>query len=644
MACRSKSTTSESKKWEPQELNGAALRRAGVHPAVTGLTGAGVVICVIDYGFDLCHPSLRTSAGETRFAALIDQNGKRLERAGINRLLRAVDRTGDRAPLDALYDPHANAFGDQGVVVGAHGSWVASLAAGSRVPGFTGVAPAAILIGVHLALPDPAWREVDADGRPTWLPVARQGGAALAGWTGWRSYEDSRPIAAALREGFACARALRPDGIVFNLSVGAWAGSHASGDRIDRALTAILADGCGSARDLGQCVGQRARGPGVSGQRDLLQSETPRTAELGDGPMIAAVAATGNAGADRGHVCGPLDASRPLRFVWAFDPVCAGPSKLEIWADGVGAFAVALRTRSAGGALSVVLDETMRGTRALITTDGRIVGIAENRGTVRDGLSCVRLILHPSLPVPPLRTAQGCAFDVEVRVGVTTRRADGEGWAHAWVERGGMARPTATLVDVGGRTAAATAHESSLSSLACAASVIPVAGLDQCQDEASALALSGCGPRPWRRRGERPAPLIAAPAHRLFGARSKTTGYMRGSGTSAAAALVSGAAALAMQAAHRAGRQLDHEQLLSALLGRAPDDTSTWRTDIGFGALCLDPRAGLAGVARPVPRRSPGTHTDEVARACNEAQACKENAAHVHKENDAHERTVPTAN
>lgn len=588
MAYRSKSRT-----WELPDLNGDALRRAGAHPGDTGLTGAGVVICVIDYGFDLCHPALRTATGETRFAALIDQNGARLERAEINRLLRLADRAGDRAPLDARYDPHANGFGDAGVVVGAHGTWVASLAAGSSAPMFTGVAPAATLIGVHLALPDQAWREVDADGRPSWLQAARCGGAALAGWTGWRSYEDSWPIIAALREAFVYARDLRPDGIVFNLSIGAWSGSHASGDLVDRALAAILAEG-----------GQ--------GRQATDDGDTRRRPGRGVGPMIAAIAATGNAGADRGHVAGPLSASRSLRFVWAFDPVCAGPSKLEIWAEGAGALSVVLRSRSAGGAVSIVLDDAACGTKALVTTDGRLVGIADIRGATRDGLTCARLILHPSLPTPPLRTAQGCTFDVEVRAHAGGRRAGGEGWAHAWIERGGTARPTAALLDVCGRRAPAMAHEGSLTSLACAASVISVAGLDQSRGAASALAMSGSGPRPWcrgtgRRRQDWPAPLIAAPAHRLFGARSKTNGYMRGSGTSAAAALVSGAAALAMQAAGSVGRRLDRAQLLHALLGRrvARDDVRAWRPDIGFGALRFDPRACLADPASRDRRRAP---------------------------------------
>lgn len=552
--------------------------------------GAGIVICVIDYGFDLCHPALRTAVGETRFAALIDQNGVRLERAEINRLLRSLDRTGDRGPIDARYDPHTNAFGDHGVAVGAHGTWVASLAAGSRGPAFTGVAPAATLIGVHLALPERAWREVEADGRPSWQCAARQGGAALANWSGWRSYEDSRPIAAALWEAFAYARALRPDGIVFNLSLGAWAGSHADGDRIDRTIAAILA-GVGAA--------VHGVGPDRTGQRG-------ERSERGNRPTIAAVTATGNAGADQGHVAGPLSDSCPLRFVWAFGPVCAGPSKLEIWAEAVGAITVMLRSRSGSGDVSVVLDDTACGTMALATSDGRLVGIAENRGAVRDGLSCVRLILHPSLPTSPLRTARGCAFDVEVRAGAGGCRVGGEGWAHAWIERGGTAQPTAMLLDACGRSLPATARESSLTSLACAASVISVAGLDQRCDGATALALSGCGPRPWRRRGGRrcdawPAPLLAAPAYRLFGARSKTSGYMRGSGTSGAAALVSGAAALAIQAAARSGRRLDHAQLLHALIGRrvARDDAGAWRPDIGFGALHFDLRANLT---EPMPR------------------------------------------
>ena len=219
----------------PNDLNSAALLRARVHPALTGLDGAGIVICVIDYGFDLLHPTLRTAGGETRFAALIDQNGARLERAEINALLRVAETSGDRRAIDRVYDPHAHYFGRDGVQGGAHGSWVASIAAGSRTAAFSGVAPKATLIAVQLALPDSAWREEDGAGRPTWLAAATAGPAALAGWKGWRAYEDSTAIVAALEESLALACALRPDGIVFNLSIGAWAGGHDGGSAVNRA-------------------------------------------------------------------------------------------------------------------------------------------------------------------------------------------------------------------------------------------------------------------------------------------------------------------------------------------------------------------------------------------------------------------------
>ena len=141
------------------DLNADALRHGVVHPELTRLTGRGVVCCIIDYGFDQLHPSLRHADGATRFAHLIDQNGATLDRRAINRLIRQCDPSGRREPVDAIYDPHANYFGSDGVIVGAHGSWVASIAAGSRSAKFTGVAPEATLVGVQLALPDDAWRE-----------------------------------------------------------------------------------------------------------------------------------------------------------------------------------------------------------------------------------------------------------------------------------------------------------------------------------------------------------------------------------------------------------------------------------------------------------------------------------------------------
>jgi subtilisin family serine protease len=549
---------------KPSDLNSAALLRARVHPALTGLDGRGVVICFIDYGFDLFHPALRTASGETRFAALIDQNGGHvLQRARINQLLRASDRDGNRDTLDSLYDPHANYFGRQAPQVGAHATWVASIAAGSRMAAFTGIAPNATLIGIQLDLPDTAWREEDASGTPTWLEVVSQGAEALSAWNGWRSYEDSNAIVSALQAGFEFARSLRPDGIVFNLSIGSWAGAHDAASCVNRAVADIHA---------------ACRPPGA--------------------PMAAIVTGTGNAGADQGHFCGDITSVAPLVFGWSFSSVPATQSKLEIWTDCPGPLSVEIKPASGDAAAMCRLDSATRGTQPVTMPDGQLVGVAESRGRVRGALQSFRFLLHPGLSAALRRNSRGCAFDLSVR----SLDAQYGGRVHAWIERdcSGAEPATLTRPSPSGRDNRAPDHgHSSLTSLACAPGIISVAGLDNAAADDVVIAMSGCGPRPWQDAAcagpspppALPSPVLAAPASRLFGARSKTTGFMRGSGTSAAAAVVSGAAALVMQAASIAGRSLDDVRLLDALLGVDGDRwrREKWRPDLGFGALRLDP-------------------------------------------------------
>ena len=281
--------------------------------------------------------------------------------------------------------------------------------------------------------------------------------------------------------------ALRPDGIVFNLSIGAWAGGHDNGSRVNRAIAAILAEG---------------RQPGE--------------------PPTVVVAGTGNAGADEGHVAGHMTPAQPLRFVWSFAPSCAAQSKLEIWAESGADMAVEIRSRTANGNIACTLEGAARGTTAIVTADGRLVGIAENRGAVRSGLRSARIILHPSLPSPSLLTSKGCAFDVLVR----PAHAEHAGRVHAWVERDDSALPAAKLFNVRCETTpkldkvtssvVRTLCESSITSIACAPSIISVAGLDHTAEDDVVIAMSGRGPRPWHVAGDAPAPLLAAPALSTF--------------------------------------------------------------------------------------------------------------------------------
>lgn len=560
------------------DLNCTALLKSGVHPALSGLDGSGVIICVIDYGFDLLHPAFRTRLGETRFAAVIDQNGCRLRRDEINVLLREVDRTGNRSTLDKVYDPHERYFGRSGVQVGAHGSWVASIAAGSRTAEFCGVAPSASLIGVQLDLPDHAWREEDSVGQPTWHKTAALGASALKGWAGWRSYEDSTALVSAINQSYEYALKLRPDGIVLNLSVGAWAGGHDNASAVNQAIERVIASG------------QSIRNP-----------------------MVAVATGTGNAGADDGHASDWISSSDPARFDWSFAPQCSAQSKLEIWTDCPGGLVVELKSRSHGFAVRHLFDSAAQGTSAITQGDGTIVGIGENRGLVRGELSSVRMLLQPSLVIPAAMLSESCVFEVTVRPKIN----DCAGLMHAWLERDCVHGAVAKLTQTASKTISNAfikrskkAHDfqlSSLTALASCRSVISVAGLDGSAGQDAVLAMSGRGPRPWPSplvdqvgaasmlgpaalHTGLPAPLLAAPASLLFGARSKSLGYMRGSGTSGASALVAGASALAIQAAVLAGRRLDRLSLVETLLGRTvdPKDHEKWRPDIGFGSLSFD--------------------------------------------------------
>ncbi|HEY9888478.1 MAG TPA: S8 family serine peptidase, partial [Candidatus Obscuribacterales bacterium] len=117
-------------------------------------TGRGVLLGVIDWGFDFAHPDFLNPDGSTRILALWDQRSQSArpapapygygvvhDRAAINQALQAPD------PYQALgYRPDA----------GSHGTHVAGIAGGNgRSGGPEGVAPAVEFVFVHLASAGP---------------------------------------------------------------------------------------------------------------------------------------------------------------------------------------------------------------------------------------------------------------------------------------------------------------------------------------------------------------------------------------------------------------------------------------------------------------------------------------------------------
>jgi carboxypeptidase C (cathepsin A)/GH25 family lysozyme M1 (1,4-beta-N-acetylmuramidase)/subtilisin family serine protease len=131
-------------------------------PADEKATGRGVVVGVVDWGFDFAHPDFRNKDGSTRILALWDQRGSKRpdspepfgygvvhSRDAINRALKQKD------PYAALHYHPADA--DPGF--GSHGTHVLSIAAGSRGEDRpTGIAPEADLVVVHNA----PWDELDS--------------------------------------------------------------------------------------------------------------------------------------------------------------------------------------------------------------------------------------------------------------------------------------------------------------------------------------------------------------------------------------------------------------------------------------------------------------------------------------------------
>jgi len=124
-------------------------------PSSLTATGRGVVVGVVDWGFDFNHPDFLDAGGNSRILALWDQRGGKHsaspkpfgygrvhDQVAINRALKSAD------PYAALgYHP---ADADTGE--GSHGTHVASIAAGSGGEDRpVGVAPAADLVFVHSA-------------------------------------------------------------------------------------------------------------------------------------------------------------------------------------------------------------------------------------------------------------------------------------------------------------------------------------------------------------------------------------------------------------------------------------------------------------------------------------------------------------
>ncbi|HKP97114.1 MAG TPA: S8 family serine peptidase [Fibrobacteria bacterium] len=112
----------------------------GPKPNPRGVNGKGVLVGLVDFGFDTHHPAFLDTAGRTRFVGIWDPNLPKEKGAPYN-----LGQVRYQAQLQA-----DSAFGQHETDI--HGTHVASCAAGSGSGNpFYGVAPEASLIGVNLS-------------------------------------------------------------------------------------------------------------------------------------------------------------------------------------------------------------------------------------------------------------------------------------------------------------------------------------------------------------------------------------------------------------------------------------------------------------------------------------------------------------
>ncbi len=139
--------------------SGAGSPRAGGQVSGNSQTGTGVLVGFVDFGMDFMHRNFRHDDGTTRIIALWDQTGaaNRKSPFGYGRLYRkneidqAIKTSGDdvNTAYNKLgYEPTP----DTSYQIGAHGTYVADVAAGNgKGSGCPGLAPEAEIIFVESA-------------------------------------------------------------------------------------------------------------------------------------------------------------------------------------------------------------------------------------------------------------------------------------------------------------------------------------------------------------------------------------------------------------------------------------------------------------------------------------------------------------
>jgi len=511
------------------------VRRVPNAPAHQGK----ILVGIVDVGgFDFSHPDFLSGDGETRFMRIWDQGGdtrpapapfgygSEITREQMNAALRAEDDPAFGIPAYEL-EPQSQ------MMVGSHGTHVASIAAGNQ-----GVCPQAYLAGVLIHIP-----QGDRDRR--------------------RSFYDSTRIVHAVeylyRLGDELSRQTsQPVPVSVNISLGTNGHAHdassATSRWVDHALAAAGRSLCVAAGNAGQ--------------------EAP--AHPTDWGFV-----TG-----RIHTSGTLEAEGDRNelewVVFGNSIIDLSENELEIWYSPRDHFAVQIKPPG-GDWLEVLEPGEFIQNREL--PDGTFLSIYNEMYKPANGLNYIGIYLSP------LYAREGI---VGVKAGTWRVRLIGrdvrDGDYHAWIERD----DPQPLGDLGDREAwffpsffsqDTNVDNSSVSSLACGRSVISVANLDPAAG--SIHITSSQGPT----RDGREKPEIAAPGTGINAAKGfdPQQRWISMTGTSMASPYVAGVAGLMLAA----NPELTASQIGGILrrTARPLGEDFTWRDDSGFGR--IDPQACL---------------------------------------------------
>jgi subtilisin family serine protease len=306
----------------------------------------------------------------------------------------------------------------------------------------------------------------------------------------------------------------------------------------------------------------------------LTQEQGPNREQV---PNRAIVIAAGNSFGRSLHATGQVPDGGSVDLKWRIPHFDVTSNELEIWYAGEDRFTVDLidpKGKCVAQIKPGTVWEKNSGSQGLMTIVNRLPNPNDDDTGNQDN----------SINV---------FFERGVCAGVWTLRLRGDsvrdGGFHAWIERdengqSRFAKPTDNSYTI--------SNECTLSSIACGHETIVVGSYDAYESDLPMSDFSSSGPT----RDKREQPTISAPGDNVLAAESRTLVLRhRQSGTSIAAAVVTGTVALMLSEA--GGRRLpanEIREILSRTARKDPPGSNQWDPGYGHGRVCA--KAAVADV------------------------------------------------